>query len=67
MKTGIARKRYEPWNKGKIVGQRTPLKLKDVWVCVRLQIQHRLEQRELFDLGIDEVDDALEMAEQTEV
>jgi hypothetical protein len=54
MKTGIARKRYEPWNKGKIVGQNAPLKLKDVLaIRVRLRIQHRLEQRELFDLGID--------------
>ena len=21
----------EPWNKGKIVGEKTPLKLKDIW------------------------------------
>ena len=54
MKTGIARKHHEPWNKGKIVGQKAPLKLKDVWaIRVRLQIQRRLEQLALFDLGID--------------
>jgi hypothetical protein len=29
----------EPWNKGKLVGQKTPLKLKEVWtIRVRLQI-----------------------------
>jgi len=28
-----------PWNKGKLVGQKPPLKLKEFWsICVRLQI-----------------------------
>lgn len=22
---------FEPWNKGKLVGQKAPLKLKDIW------------------------------------
>ncbi len=24
-------KHREPWNKGKLVGQKTPFKLKDIW------------------------------------
>ena len=29
----------EPWNKGKIVGQKAPFKVKDIWALrVRLQI-----------------------------
>jgi hypothetical protein len=28
----------EPWNKGKLVGQKTPFKLKEIWaIRVRLQ------------------------------
>ena len=54
MNIGNSRNHHGPWNKGKIVGQKAPLKLKDVWaIRVRLQIQHRLEQLALFDLGID--------------
>ena len=43
----------EPWNKGKIVGQKAPFKLKDIWALrVRLQMESRV--RELaFNLGID--------------
>jgi hypothetical protein len=30
--------RHEPWNKGKIVGQKAPFKVKDIWALrVRLQ------------------------------
>ena len=30
---------HVPWNKGKLVGQKAPLKLKDIWaIRVRLQI-----------------------------
>jgi len=29
----------EPWNKGKLIGQKAPLKLKDIWaIRVRLQL-----------------------------
>ena len=32
----------EPWNKGKIVGQKAPFKPKDIWALrVRLQMQGR--------------------------
>jgi len=44
----------QPWNKGKLVGQKAPLKLRDIWaIRVRLQIQSRLRELALFDLGID--------------
>ena len=33
----------EPWNKGKIVGQKSPFKVKDIWALrVRLQMQGRV-------------------------
>ena len=44
----------EPWNKGKLVGQKSPLKLKEIWaVRIRLQIAGRIRELALFDLAID--------------
>ena len=44
----------EPWNKGKIVGQKAPFKLKDIWALrVRLQMEDRVRELALFNLGID--------------
>ena len=44
----------EPWNKGKIVGQKALFKLKDIWALrARLQMQERVRELALFDLGID--------------
>jgi hypothetical protein len=44
----------EPWNKGKLVGQKGPLKLKEVWaIRIRLQIASRIRDLALFDLAID--------------
>ncbi|MGJ7522687.1 tyrosine-type recombinase/integrase [Variovorax sp. LT1P1] len=46
--------RREPWNKGKIVGQKAPFKLKDIWALrVRFQMEDRLRELALFNLGID--------------
>ena len=43
-----------PWNKGKIVGQKAPFRLKDIWaIRVRLQLDHRTRELALSDLGID--------------
>jgi integrase len=43
-----------PWNKGKLVGRKAPLKLKDIWaIGVRLQIGHRTRELGLFNLAID--------------
>ena len=37
----------EPWNKGKIVGQKAPFKLKDIWALrVRLQIEPRVVHKQ---------------------
>lgn len=44
----------ETRNKGKIVGQKAPFKLKDVWALrERLQMEHRVRELALFNLGID--------------
>jgi integrase len=46
--------RREPWNKGKIVGQKAPFKLKDIWALrVRLQMEDRVRELALFNLKID--------------
>lgn len=44
----------EPWNKGKLVGQKTPFKSKEVWAMrAELQHEHRARELALFNLGID--------------
>jgi hypothetical protein len=49
-----AAKQHTPWNKGKLVGQKAPLKLKDIWaIRVRLQIGERTRELALFNLAID--------------
>ena len=43
-----------PWNKGRLIGQKRPLKPKDVWaIRVRLQLQGRKRDLALFNLAID--------------
>jgi integrase len=43
-----------PWNKGKLVGQKTPLKLKEIWaIRIRLQLANRRRELALFNLAID--------------
>lgn len=38
----------ELWNKGKLVGQKAPFKLKDIWALrVRLQMEGRVRERPL--------------------
>ena len=54
MDTAIASPAKVPWNKGKIVGQKAPLKLKDIWaIRIRLQLSNRIREFALFDLGLD--------------
>jgi hypothetical protein len=44
----------EPWNKGKIVRQKAPFKVKDIRALrVRLQMKSRVRELALFNLGID--------------
>jgi hypothetical protein len=43
----------EPWNKGKLIGQKAPFKPKDVWALrVRLQQEHRARELALLNLGV---------------
>jgi len=46
--------RHEPWNKGKLIGQKPPLKPKDIWaVRIHLQTAHQVRDLALFNLAID--------------
>ena len=46
--------RPEPWNKGRLIGQKPPLKLKEVWaIRIRLQIAGNQRDLALFNLAID--------------
>ncbi len=43
-----------PWNKGKLIGQKPPLKPQEIWaIRVRLQLAHRVRDLALFNLAID--------------
>ena len=45
---------FIPWNKGKLFGQKAPLKLKEIWaIRVRLQLAHAIRDLALFNLAID--------------
>ena len=49
-----ARAAREPCNKGKLVGQKAPFKLKEIWaIRVRLQLAGRQRKLALFNLAID--------------
>jgi integrase len=46
--------RRDPWNKGRLIGQKRPLKPRDVWsIRVRLQVERRARNLALFNLAID--------------
>ena len=46
--------RKVPWNKGKLTGQKSPFKLKEIWaIRIRLQLANRLRDLALFNLAID--------------
>ena len=43
-----------PWNKGRLTGQKRPLKPKEVWaIRIRLQLEKRSRDLALFNLAID--------------
>jgi integrase len=43
-----------PWNKGELVGQKSPPKLKEIWaVRIRLQLSNHIRDLALFNLAID--------------
>ena len=51
METNDTSVHHEPWNKGKIVGQKAPFKLEDIWALrVRLQMEGRDREFALFNV-----------------
>jgi integrase len=43
-----------PWNRGRVIGQKLPLKLRDIFgIRVRLQLQRRVRDLAMFNLAID--------------
>ena len=45
---------HAPWNKGKLTGQKAPLRLSDIYaIRARLEIAGKTRDLALFDLGID--------------
>ena len=43
-----------PWNKGKIIGQKSPLSLQDIWsIRIKLENEGRLRDLALFNLALD--------------
>lgn len=43
-----------PWNKGKLVGQKAPLRISEIWaIRVRLEIYRRVRDLALFNLAIE--------------
>ena len=50
----LALGRRAPWNKGKLLGQKPPLTLKEIWaIRIRLQLDHRTRELALFNLALD--------------
>jgi len=48
------RRKHDPWNKGHLIGQKRPLKPKDVWtIRVRLQLEEHKRDLAMFNLAID--------------
>jgi len=46
--------RHIPWNKGKLTGQKPPLKLREIWgIRIRLQLAGNARDLALFNLAID--------------
>ena len=50
----IASPQRDPWNKGRLIGQKRPLKPKDVWrIRVRFQLKENKRDLAMFNLAID--------------
>lgn len=46
--------RHVPWNRGRLLGQKPPLKLKEIWaIRIRLQLKRSHRDLALFNLAID--------------
>jgi integrase len=54
LRTGETDSIHIPWNKGKLIGQKPPLKPKEIWaIRIRLQMGNRLRDLALFNLALD--------------
>ncbi len=57
MQDGTADRPYRtitPWNRGKLIGSKPPLKAKEIWsIRVRLQVTHRIRDLARFNLALD--------------
>lgn len=54
MESLLQRSAHEPWNKGKLVGQKASFRIQDIWaIRVRLQMHARCRELALFNLGLD--------------
>jgi len=43
-----------PWNKGKLVDEKGPLRLREIWaIRIRLQLAERTRELALFNLAVD--------------
>jgi hypothetical protein len=46
--------RRVPWNKGRLTGQKSPLKLREIWaIRTRLQLSSNVRELAMFNLAID--------------
>jgi len=46
--------KLEPWNKGKITGQKKPLQISQIWgIRIRLELEEQIRDLALFNLGLD--------------
>ena len=49
-----SRPRQEPWNKGKLIGQKSPFTMQEIWsIRMRLQTIGNVRDLALFNLAID--------------
>jgi integrase len=47
-------RRQSPWNNGKLIGSKPPLRTKDVWsIRTKLQVEKRTRDLAMFNLAID--------------
>lgn len=43
-----------PWNKGRLSGQKRPLRLQEIWaIRIRLELQRQIRELSLFNLALD--------------
>ena len=53
MFTNTAKSNNAPWNKGRLIGQKAPLSMQDVWsVRMKLRNENRLRDLALFQYGL---------------